>query len=302
MERSESVAAAAIATLCAASVILLSTAAYRLNRHRMRAARRVAHVLGDSPEPESARVDAPRHWRMEARQLRAQLQAHDKALRAPAIALACMCALIGLASLAPLWFLAAVFAALAAYVLGGRARRLDRMEQQALYTMDLLASGLRAGYSVPQAIELVAKHSPEPSASEFKVAAQEIAVGVPLHEAVARLARRNDNKDYELVAIIVRVQNELGGNLAQILDSVGSTLRERLELRRQVNALTAQQRLSSIVLTVLPFALLLFLFVMDRSFVEPMFSATTGRLMLALAGGMVFLGWIIMRSIGRVEV
>jgi tight adherence protein B len=155
---------------------------------------------------------------------------------------------------------------------------------------------------VPQAIDLVAKHSPQPTAAEFTLASQEIALGVPLFEAIARLARRAANKDYELVAIIIRVQHEVGGNLAQTLDSVGSTLRERVELRRQVNALTAQQRLSSMVLTVLPFALLLFLFVTDRSFVEPMFTAALGRFMLALAGAMVFIGWTIMRSIGRVEV
>jgi tight adherence protein B len=155
---------------------------------------------------------------------------------------------------------------------------------------------------VPQAIALVAKHSPEPTAAEFGVAAQEISVGVQLAEAIARLSKRTANADYELVAIIVRVQNEVGGNLAQILDSVGDTLRERLELRRQVEALTAQQRLSSIVLTVLPFALLTILFVMDRSFVDPLFKEPLGRLMLALAGLMVFLGWTVMRSVGRVEV
>jgi tight adherence protein B len=98
------------------------------------------------------------------------------------------------------------------------------------------------------------------------------------------------------------VQHEVGGNLAQILDSVGHTLRERFELRRQVEAVTAQQRLSSLVLSVLPFGLLLLLFVMDRSFVDPLFTNPIGRLMLALSAVMVFIGWTIMRSIGRVEV
>src|SRR5262249_8996529 len=121
-------------------------------------------------------------------------------------------------------------------------------------------------------------------------------------DAMRHLSQRTANADYELVSIIVRVQHEVGGNLAQILDSVSDTLRERLELRRQVAALTAQQRLSSVVLTILPFPLLVLLFVMDRSFVAPLFTETIGRLMLVLAGLMVFLGWTIMRSIGRVEV
>jgi tight adherence protein B len=168
--------------------------------------------------------------------------------------------------------------------------------------MGLLASGLRAGYSVPQAIALVSTHSPEPTSSEFAIAAQEISVGVGLADAIARLSKRTANADYELVAIIIRVQHEVGGNLAQILDSVGDTLRERFELRSQVEALTAQQRLSSTVLTVLPFALLTFLFVVDRSFVDPLFTQPLGRLLLAVAGVMVFVGWTIMRSVGRVEV
>src|SRR5205814_8800508 len=117
---------------------------------------------------------------------------------------------------------------------------------------------------------------PEPTASEFGLAAQEISVGLQLGDAIRRLSKRTANSDYELVAIIVRVQYEVGGNLAQILDSVGNTLRERFDLRRQVNALTAQQRLSSVVLTLLPFGVLTLLFAMDRSFVDPLFTNPVG--------------------------
>src|SRR6185436_11678642 len=106
----------------------------------------------------------------------------------------------------------------------------QQVEIQALGSIQLMTSGLRAGYSVPQAIALVARHSPEPTASEFALAAQEIGVGVQLADAIARLALRTANPDYNLVAIIVRVQHEVGGNLAQILDSVGNTLRERFDL------------------------------------------------------------------------
>jgi len=148
----------------------------------------------------------------------------------------------------------------------------------------------------------VARHSPEPTSEEFAIVAQEVSVGVTLSEAVKRMSQRTANPDYELVAIIMRVQYEVGGNLAQILDSVGNTVRERFELRRQVDAVTAQQRLSSTVLTVLPFGLLMFLFIMDRSFVEPLVVQPVGRFLLALSGVMVFVGWTVMRNVGRVEV
>jgi tight adherence protein B len=286
--------------------MLLSSGVYRLRR-RTATSRRVAAVLADTPLPGrvgqgSSAVPVPVDWRLELRQIMAQLESRYSTLRGPALAVACIGALIGLATVSPVLITLAALIALCAYALGARERRLRRIEAQALDAMQLLASGLRAGYSVPQAIALVARHSPEPTASEFGLAGQEISVGVQLADALRRLATRTANTDYELVAIIVRVQYEVGGNLAQILDSVGDTLRERFELRRQVNALTAQQRMSSLVLTLLPFGLLTFLFVMDRSFVDPLFTNPIGRLMLAGAGAMVLIGWSIMRSVGRVEV
>jgi tight adherence protein B len=291
-----------IAALCAAGVMLLSGGVYRFNRRAV-TSRRVAEVLGSHdvrPLPPAPLAAARRG--LDLRQIAAMLEARSDSLRAPVVALACVSLLIGLATVSAGWLGIAVLAAVAAYALGGSARRRQRLEAQALDAMGLLASGLRAGYSVPQAIDLVAKHSPDPTSAEFALASQEISVGVHLYEAIARLANRGANKDYELVAIIIRVQHEVGGNLAQILDSVAATLRERVELRQQVNALTAQQRLSSIVLTVLPFGLLMFLFLTDRSFVEPLFVEPIGRFILVVAGAMVLMGWTIMRSIGRVEV
>jgi tight adherence protein B len=293
---------ATIAALCAAGVMLLSTGVYRL-RARGTTSRRVAELLGEGPTGYIApRVHVPSPLALGAQHALARIEARGDPFRVPAVALACLAALIGVASISPMWLVIAALAAVIAYLMGAGQRRRARVEAQALDTLELLASGLRAGYSVSQAIDLVARHSPQPTAGEFALTSREISLGVPLYEAVARLARRNANKDYELVAIIIRVQHEVGGNLARILDSVGSTLRERFELRRQINAVTAQQRLSSMVLTFLPFGLLLFLFVMDRSFVEPLFETFLGRVILALSGAMVFIGWSIMRTIGRIEI
>jgi len=250
-------------------------------------------------EPE---VPSRLQWRIELRQALAVIEARGSRFRGPTIAMACVSGLVGLATVTPALIALAVLAAVAAYAFGGSDRRRGRVEAQALNALQLLSQGLRAGYSVPQAIALVARHSPEPTASEFSLAAQEISVGVHLADAIARLAMRTANPDYNLVAIIVRVQYEVGGNLAQILDSVGNTLRERFDLRRQMNALTAQQRLSSMILTGLPFGLLAFLFVMDRSFVDPLFTQPIGQALLVVAGVMVFIGWTVMRSMGRIEV
>jgi tight adherence protein B len=300
------VAAALVSALCAVGVMLLGGGIYRLRR-RGAASRRVSAILAQSahtPSEGSSALEAAATppWRIELRQAIAQIEARDSVLRVPTVALGAVSALIGLASFSVPWIVLAVLAGVAAYALGARDRRRRRIETQTLDAMQLFASGLRAGYSVAQAIALVAKHSPKPTAEEFALAAQEISVGVQLADALQRLSKRTANSDYNLVSIIVRVQHEVGGNLAQILDSVGNTLRERFELRRQVNALTAQQRLSSTILTFLPFGLLAVLFFLDRSFVDPLFTQPMGRVILASACGMVFVGWTIMRSMGRVEV
>jgi len=291
----------------AVGVVALTTGIYRLRRRGI-TSRRYAALLAS--EPLSVYVDpsvqavAPERsqWQIQFRHALAVIEARSSLVRGPTIALACVCGLVGLATVTPALIAAAVLAAAAAYALGTTERRCRRVEAQALNALQLLSQGLRAGYSVPQAIALVARHSPEPTASEFSLAAQEISIGVHLADAIARLALRTRNPDYNLVAIIVRVQYEVGGNLAQILDSVGNTLRERFDLRRQLNALTAQQRLSSMILTGLPFGLLAFLFVMDRSFVDPLFTQPIGQLLLIVAGVMVLIGWTIMRSMGRIEV
>jgi Flp pilus assembly protein TadB len=292
-----------IAGVCALGAMLLTSGVVRLRR-RASTSRRVASLLAEQPVL-GVELNVPpggTAWGAEVRQFVGRFEAYDTTVRGPIIGLACVCALIGLASVSAIWMLVGVLAAGAAYALGAGERRRARIQEQALDALALLASGLRAGYSVPQAIALVARHSPQPTAEEFSIAAQHVSVGITLWEAVRRLAQRTGNPDYQLVAIIIRVQHEVGGNLAQILDSVGHTVRERFELRRQVSALTAQQRLSSIILTVLPFALLAFLFVMDRSFVDPLVSQPIGRVLLALSGVMVFIGWTVMRSSGRIEV
>jgi len=298
---------ALVAGALALGVVALASGLLRFVRRAV-ASKRYAALLATEPlaayPGAELRLDASARaqWQVELRHVWEVIEARGSKLRGPAIALSCVSGLVGLATVTPALIAIAVLGAVTFYALGAAERRCRSIESQALNALQLLSQGLRAGYSVPQAIALVARHSPEPTAAEFSLAAQEISIGVHLADAIARLALRTSNPDYNLVAIIVRVQYEVGGNLAQILDSVGDTLRERFDLRRQVNSLTAQQRLSSMILTGLPFGLLGFLFVMDRSFVDPLFTQPIGQLLLVLAGVMVFSGWTIMRSMGKVEV
>lgn len=175
-----------------------------------------------------------------------------------------------------------------------------RINLQAGPAVSMLAAGVRAGYSVPQAVALVARESPEPTASYFARVERRLDLGTGLFDALEELAVLTESRDYELLATIIGVQHETGGNLAQALDAVAETLRERLELRQLIGALTAQQRLSSMILTGLPFGVFAFMLIANRPLVEPLISTGSGRLMLLAAMGLVGCGWVLLRSLSRI--
>jgi tight adherence protein B len=197
-------------------------------------------------------------------------------------------------------FAVAATAALVLLFLVSRSESQERIERQIPSAVRLLASGLRAGLSVQQSLALVAKESPEPTATEFGRAAQEVTLGLGLEEALNRLSDRTA-RDYALVSTIVSVQHEVGGNLAQALDAVAENLRERAELRQHAAAIAAQQQLSALVLTALPIVVFLYTFVVSRAYLDPLFDSVIGRLLMVLAACLLVVGWKAMRWVGRVE-
>jgi tight adherence protein B len=176
-----------------------------------------------------------------------------------------------------------------------------RLEHQAAAAVSLLTAGLRSGYSVPQALELVAREGPQPTASRFTIATREVELGMSFDEAFARMAERTRVTDYHLVSVLISVQREAGGNLARALDRVGDLLRERQELREQISAVTAQQRLSGLVLSLMPFALMVVLALINPGFPERVLLTFTGQLLLGVVLGLLGLNWFFTRSAGRVD-
>lgn len=176
-----------------------------------------------------------------------------------------------------------------------------RLERQAPAATALLASGLRAGYSVHQSLELVARESPEPTASRFAVTSREVGLGVSFHEALTKMAEQTGVPDYHLVSILISIQHDVGGNLAQALDGVGEVLRERAAVREQVGTLTAQQRLSGLVLSGLPVGILGLLWLVVPSFPEQLLGTTVGLIILGAVTTLLVLNWFGMRAVGRVD-
>ncbi len=187
--------------------------------------------------------------------------------------------------------------------------RLNAFNKQLPDTITLIANALRAGSSFLQAIELVVRESRPPISLEFGRVIREVNLGLPFEQALENMVRRVRSEDLELMATAISIQHTVGGNLAEILDSIAYTIRERIRIKGEIRTLTAQQRLSGYVVGFLPIGLVGFLFIAAPSFMDPMFKNPPGVLglpagviVLAFGGFMMFMGFMFIRRIVDIEV
>ncbi len=187
--------------------------------------------------------------------------------------------------------------------------RLNAFNKQLPDTITLVANALRAGSSFLQAIELVVRESRPPISTEFGRVIREVNLGLPFDQALENMVRRVRSDDLELMATAISIQHTVGGNLAEILDSIAFTIRERVRIKGEIQTLTAQQRLSGYVVGFLPIGLAGFLFVAAPGFMSPMFDSRVsviglpaGVIILALGGFAMFLGFMAIRRIVDIEV
>ena len=187
--------------------------------------------------------------------------------------------------------------------------RLGAFNKQLPDTITLIANALRAGSSFLQAIELVVRETRPPISTEFSRVIREVNLGLPFEQALENMVRRVRSDDLELMATAIAIQHQVGGNLAEILDSIAYTIRERIRIKGEIRTLTAQQRLSGYVVAGLPIGLAAFLFVAAPGFMDPMFDSRAsliglpaGVIVLALGGVMMFIGFMLIRKIVDIEV
>jgi tight adherence protein B len=198
----------------------------------------------------------------------------------------------------------AVAASLIPYVWLARARsqRQKMMAEQLADVLSILASSLRAGHSFLQSLDQVANEISEPSASEFHRAVSEIRLGRSIDDAMVAMADRVGSEDMRWAVMAVNVQREVGGNLAEVLDIVANTVRERAYIHRQVKVLSAEGRFSIGVLTALPFGLFTYLALVNPEYVGPLFTTMLGRALLIAGGTLMGLGILVMRRIVKIDV
>lgn len=205
----------------------------------------------------------------------------------------------------PIWggSAAALILGVAIVVIQGIAsRHKTKFENQLPDTLNLLSTSLRSGYSLLQAVEAVAAEAPEPTSREFGRAMNETRLGRSPVAALKQVADRMESLDFDWAVLAISIQREVGGNLAEVLQTAADTMLQRNRLRREMKALTAEGRVSAYVLGALPLFLFAFLFTTRRDYLQPMLDSTRGLLALGGAGVMLGIGIFWLSRIVKVDV
>jgi tight adherence protein B len=187
------------------------------------------------------------------------------------------------------------------YVGRRQAARLKAFNDQLGDTITLLANSLRSGYSLLQGMDMISREAPPPTSEEFRRVIREVGLGLSPEEALANLVRRINSEDLDLMVTAINVQHEVGGNLSQILENIGHTIRERVRIKGEIATLTAQQSVAAYVISAIPILLAGVLYLINRSYMAAMFQGIF--LCMPIAGLiMLLIGFMFIRKIVNIEV
>jgi len=181
-------------------------------------------------------------------------------------------------------------------------KRLKAFNAQLGDTLTLLSNALKAGYSFAQAIDTVAKNAVPPISDEFARAVREMNLGGSPDEALQNITKRIASNDFDLVATAYSIHRTVGGNLAEILDNIAYTIRERVRIKGEIATLTAQARASGTLITFLPIVLATFMYFVTPTYFRPMFENFVGWALIGIGLFMIFIGNLIIRRIVAIEV
>jgi len=183
-----------------------------------------------------------------------------------------------------------------------RTKRFQKFEEKFPEAIDTLSRAVRAGHAFTSALELIATEIAEPVASEFRQLYEEQKFGLPVRDALINLTERVPLVDVKFFVTAVMLQRETGGNLAEILDNLSYMIRERFKILRQVRVHTAQGRLTMVLLMALPPTIVAFMLVLNRGFIEPLFSDPLGHILVVGGVTLQTMGYFVIRKIIRIQV
>jgi tight adherence protein B len=189
------------------------------------------------------------------------------------------------------------------YVRSQQGRRLAKFNNQLSDMLNLMVNGLRAGYSTMQAMEAVSKELPAPINEEFRRVVQEMQLGVPMDKALDNLMRRIPSEDLDFVITAINVQREVGGPLAEILDTIAFTIRERVRIKGEIRVMTAQVTMSGRILSGVPFAVFILIWIINQEYMMEFFNnPLCGGIAIGVGVVMIGIGYAIMMKIADIEV
>jgi len=188
------------------------------------------------------------------------------------------------------------------YVKWRQGRRLKAFNSRLPDMLSLLSNAMKAGLSLPQAIEAVGQNTTPPISDELTRAIREMKIGTATPAALANMVRRVGSEDLDLIVTAITIQSSAGGNLARILDGISHTIRQRVQMKSQISAMTAQMRASGWIITLLPFIVAGILDVITPSYFRIMFTDPGGRALLVMAGISIYIGNYFVRRITNFKV
>lgn len=183
-----------------------------------------------------------------------------------------------------------------------RKKRLDLLTHQLVETLGTMANSLRAGFSFMQAMKMVSEEMPDPIGPEFGRVVRETSLGVPLEDALKNLVERLPNKELEVIVQAIIAQRESGGNLAELLLTMEETIRGRVRVLEELNTLVAQGKMSSWIITALPIGLATFIYFSNPDYLSIMFEHPLGWLLSIGALISIFIGWLVIQKVIKIEV
>lgn len=183
-----------------------------------------------------------------------------------------------------------------------RKQRIKKFNVQLVDALQAMANAFKAGLTFPQAIEHVAREAQPPLAQEFGLFVKEVKLGVPLEEALVNMGRRVGSDDLELVVVATNIARQLGGNMAEMFETISSVIRERFRLEGKIDALTAQGKLQGWVVAAMPAILGMVLNYMRPDLMEPMMDHWFGYVLVSIIAVMEVLGVIIIRRIVNIDI
>jgi len=181
-------------------------------------------------------------------------------------------------------------------------KRSAGMTEQLPEALNIISSGLRAGFSFPQAVSVVVREMEGPLTTEFSRLLRENRLGKPMDEALQDLIGRIENEDLEMLVTALLIQRQVGGNLAEVLDSISHTIRERVRIKGEIKSLTAEGRMSAVILSLLPVAVAVIISMLNPEYIATLIEEPIGIFMIIGAVIMMFIGILFIRKIVAIDV